>query len=299
MRRGTGQASRRSSCGDRLPRHPADGPMRSGSPPGRRRGAALIWGALRPLRPAPPGRRPICWCACPGGYVPVVVVRHRITDPEGAVTSPLARRGRARPRRRGAPRPVPPRPPAARHCTASCRRPAGRPRATPHPAAGAGDRIRCRWSSGTTCGQATGRRAVHVHEYDGAWPTAWPWHRSGRARARAAQPSGSPVRHCMVAHRARPLTRAQDVSLVVRGEVAAGLRDAASPRCRLAGRIRGVSFRCRACRWPTRSPWPGPGCAACPWCAGCRGCPCGGPMSRWMSTWRASAKPGPTSGARC
>ena len=56
-------------------------------------GSALIWGALLPAAPGTRRAAADLLVRLPeGGYVPVVVVRHRITDPgEGAVTSSLAR----------------------------------------------------------------------------------------------------------------------------------------------------------------------------------------------------------------
>ena len=79
-------------AGDRLPRHP--GRCRCGADHrgGRRGGIALISGALLPAAPGTRRAAVDLLVRVPeGGYVPVVVVRHRITDPgEGAVTSSLA-----------------------------------------------------------------------------------------------------------------------------------------------------------------------------------------------------------------
>ena len=106
-------------------------------------GAALIWGALLPAARGT-RRAPVeLLVRVPeGGYVPVVVVRHRITDPgEGAVTSspdaPVARARRpsivrgASGRTRGISCGWP-------TCTGCCGRPGGRPSGPPRTAAGAG-----------------------------------------------------------------------------------------------------------------------------------------------------------------
>ena len=88
----------------------APGAPRSGSrppPPRWPPSAPLIWGAVLPDATAPAAAAgPSCWSGCrSGGYVPVIVVRHRITDPgEGALTAPLPepwpQRARPDPQRR-------------------------------------------------------------------------------------------------------------------------------------------------------------------------------------------------------
>ncbi|NIB33680.1 hypothetical protein HBB16_21065 [Pseudonocardia sp. MCCB 268] len=66
-------------------------------------GAPMIWGAVPPAGPVTAGALPSCAGPAPGGgYVPLLVVRRRITDPgEGArttaVTDPWLQRAPARP----------------------------------------------------------------------------------------------------------------------------------------------------------------------------------------------------------
>ena len=242
--------------------------------------------------------------------MPVVVVRHRVTDAgDGAVTSPLSQPwpGAARPDR-ASPHPVP-----------SARSPApGSPaRLAPPRRVGAhargrarrlgwGDRLRrrCRRLA-RPAGRALARRPVHVRRVRRARsPIAWPSPAAAASGAPAlAQPSRiTECRNCPWWPTCEAeLSRAQDVSLVVRGEVAVALRAAGiGTVAALAARDpRAGGCRCPACSWPTRLRWPGRGCAACRWCGGCPRSPCCGPMSRSTSTWRASVSPAPTCGGRC
>jgi predicted RecB family nuclease len=198
-------------------------------------GAGLIWGALLPA--APVARRGGCELLvrlAEGGYVPVVVVRHRVTDGgEGAVTSPLAK-----------PWPGASAPDAWR-------------RVRSHPR----DLLRLAHLHGLLrhAGWAPTHEAEHgswggVIGYDTdvvVWHDLlaehWPGGRStfdeygvritDRVAVAAAAASGAPAlawpsritecRHCpWWPTCAAELTRTQDVSLVVRGEVAVALRAA-------------------------------------------------------------------------
>ncbi len=198
-------------------------------------GSALIWGALLPATTGTRRAAADLLVRVPeGGYVPVVVVRHRITDPgEGAVTSSLAR----------------PWPGAA--------------------AADGGRRIRSHprdllrlahlhrllraagWAAAPAAthggwGGVIGFDADVVVWHDlcaGHWPGGRSTFAEYEARIRdrmavataaaqrapaLAQPSRiTECRHCPWWPTCEAaLTRVQDVSLVVRGEVAVGLRDA-------------------------------------------------------------------------
>ncbi|MBV9920747.1 MAG: recombinase RecB, partial [Pseudonocardia sp.] len=198
-------------------------------------GSALIWGALLPAAPGTRRAAADLLVRLPeGGYVPVVVVRHRITDPgEGALTSSLAR----------------PWPAAA--AADAARRVRSHPRdllrlAHLHrllKAAGWAPE-RCALHGGW--GGVIGFDADVVVWHD-LWAGHWPGGRStfteyevriadrmavataAAQRAPAlAQPSRiMECRHCPWWPTCEAaLTRAQDVSLVVRGEVAVGLRAA-------------------------------------------------------------------------
>ncbi len=198
-------------------------------------GSALIWGALLP---AAPGTRrapaDLLVRLSEGGYVPVVVVRHRITDPgEGARTSSPTR----------------PWPGAA--AVDAARRVRSQPRDllrlahlhrllraagwAPDPAARHGG-----W------GGVIGYDADVVVWHD-LWAGHWPGGRATfteydvrvadrmavataaaqRAPARAQPSRITECRHCPWWPTCEAaLIHAQDVSLVVRGEVAVGLRDA-------------------------------------------------------------------------
>ena len=76
------------------------------SPPGRRSSGTRSCPGPRPALPggAPSGGAELLVRLPGGGYVPVIVVRHRVTDPGGgALTAPLPETDP----RRAAPRPAP------------------------------------------------------------------------------------------------------------------------------------------------------------------------------------------------
>jgi predicted RecB family nuclease len=198
-------------------------------------GSALIWGALLPAAPGTRRAAADLLVRLPeGGYVPVVVVRHRITDPgEGAVTSSLAR----------------PWPGAA--AADGARRVRSHPRdllrlAHLHRLLKAAGWAPERGAPHGGWGGVIGFDADVVVWHD-LWAGHWPGGRStfteyevriadrmavataAAQRAPAlAQPSRiTECRHCPWWPTCEAaLTRAQDVSLVVRGEVAVGLRAA-------------------------------------------------------------------------
>ena len=282
-----------------LPRSVLDVPsVRSGvvlgGPEGGRRGGAELLVRL-------PG----------GGYVPLIVVRHRITDPgSGALTAPLpetdprqavpdpARKprtqardllrlahlhrmleaagwapgpgepfrdhgggDRARRRRRGLARPGCRALAGRAQHARGVRRPVRRP-----------DRRR----HGRRHGCACARPAVADH---GVPPLPVVAHLRGRAGARAGRQPGRARRR---RHRA------------------------AGSGGHQRGAARGAGPRRGAARPPRRRTVPGPGRAGARLAAGPGRGPAGaggaascGRTSRWTSTWRASASPGPTCGACC
>ena len=229
----------------------------------------MIWGALLPAARGT-RRAPVdLLVRVPeGGYVPVVVVRHRITDPgEGAATSSVDRpwpRAAAVDRVRGVrshPRDLL----RLAHLHRLLRAAGWAPeRAAPHGG----------W------GGVIGFDADVVVWHD-LWSGHWPGDRSTFAeydervadrmavataaaeRAPAlAQPSRiTECRHCPWWSTCEAaLTRAKDVSLVVRVRRRSGCGKRASPRWpSWRRRIRGASCPCPGCRWPTRSRSPGRG----------------------------------------
>ena len=198
-------------------------------------GSAMIWGALLPAAPGTRRAAADLLVRLPeGGYVPVVVVRHRITDPgEGAITSSVAR----------------PWPGAA--AADGTRRVRSHPR----------DLLRLAHLHRLlrAAGWAPDSAAPHggwggvigfdsdVVVWHDLWAGHWPGGRStfteydvrvadrmavATAAAERAPALAQPLRitecrHCPWWPTCEAaLTRAQDVSLVVRGEVAVGLRAA-------------------------------------------------------------------------
>ena len=287
------------------------------SPPGRRSSGTRSCPGPRPARcrtgwAAPVGVAPSCWCACRGGgYVPVIVVRHRITDPGGGAAD-------------GAP--------------AGDRSAAGRPgprTQAPH----AGRATCCGWPTCTGCwsaagwapapGEPFGRHGgvigldadvVVWHDLAGGnWPgehstlAEYDARFADRVAVATAAATGAPAlarpSRIMECRRCpwwptceAELEREEDVSLVVRGDAATALRAAGSPPWR--GWRRWTAPPSRRSRSPG-SPFPDLVALARAWQRGLAvvrrvpRCRCCGRTSRWTSTWRASASPAPTCGARC
>ena len=282
------------------------GAARRRGPPGRRRGA----GAGRAGRPA-------------SGWWPLIVVRHRVTDPGG---------GRAHVPARAARTPTAAAPDDTRRIRTVTRdvlrlahlhrmlRAAGlAPPESPGAGLGRGRRPRRRRRGVDRPGGARrargGRSALET--YDRRHADRLAVAEAARRRAPAlAEPSRiTECRRCPWWPTCEAELRAvDDVSLVVRGDAALRLRGrgvttvrelaALDPAVGLArpapGRPRGGRRRARGRRARARrSPSPAPGVATSRWCAVSAGPPWRAATSRWTSTWRASARTAPTCGARC
>jgi len=203
--------------------------------------APLIWGAVLPDDPGPPGagagRRggaELLVRLPTGGYVPVVVVRHRVTDPgRGAITSPLLepwpRGARADPTRKVRSQPRDLMRLAHLHRllrAAGWSAPSGRPHADHGGVVGMdGDVVV--WHD-LRAGHWPGGRST-LAEYDLRF--------ADRVAVAVAAATGAPAlaepsritecRRCPWWPTCEAaLVRAEDVSLVVRGEAAVALRDA-------------------------------------------------------------------------